>query len=404
MNIRYYIDKPNATNETAIYLFVRNGKKKLKFNTGRKIHPKYWDISEQEPKKGYPSRTKLNVYLTNLKTDVINAIEDLVQKGITTLEEAKDKIATIVAGKDLQETKVDFLQAYDQFLDVYKATRSEATVKKYKTIKNHLESFAAHKRTKLSFETIDAAFQENFVAYLVHQAKLTNNTIARKLKFLKTFLHWATERGYNAKSDYRKFKQKEEKVDIVTLSYDELMSLYNLDLTEKPKLERVRDVFCFGCFTGQRFSDIAALQPEHIKGDKWHLHTQKTKDILSIPLNVFALEILEKYTSKGKKLPAVSNQKTNEYLKELGKLAGIKDLKTHVRYQGAKRIQKTRPKYKFLGTHTARRTFCTISLKKGMLPEIVMKISGHKDYRTFRRYIDLDNNVVDIAMNSAWSK
>jgi integrase len=404
MTIRYYLDKPNATGKTAIYLFIRAKKKTFKFNTGRSISPKYWDCKKQEVKTGHSSKAKLNLFLTNLKTDVFNAKEELVQKGATTLEEVRSTIATIVSGKNLQETKVDFLEAYQLFLDAYKVSRSEATVKKYKTILSHLKEYAKQSNTNLNFEIVDIVFQERFVAYLIHTAKLTNNTIARHIKFLKTFLLWATERGYNSKTDFKKFRQKEEKVDIITLTFEELMTLHKLDLTTKPKLERVRDVFCFGCFTGQRFSDIAALQPEHIKANKWHLHSQKTKDIITVPLNEYALEILTKYIANGQKLPSVSNQKTNKYLKELGELVNISEPITHVRYQGVKKIQNTLPKYKFIGTHTARRTFCTLSLEKGMQPEIAMKISGHKDYRTFQKYINLTSKVVDASMHTVWSR
>ncbi|WP_242927878.1 site-specific integrase [Pontibacter vulgaris] len=404
MTIRFYLDKPNATCKTAIYLFIRAKKKTYKFNTGRSITPKFWDCKKQEVKSGHPSKAKLNQFLTNLKTDVFNAKEELVQKGATTLEEIKNTVAAIVAGKDLQETKVGFLEAYQLFLNAYKVSRSEATVKKYKTILSHLNKYSEQSNSDLSFNMMDIDFQERFVAYLIQTPKLTNNTIARHIKFLKTFLVWATERGYNSKADFKKFRQKEEKVDIITLTYEELITLHKLDLSTKPKLERVRDVFCFGCFTGQRFSDIAALQPEHIKENKWHLHSQKTKDIITVPLNEFALEILIKYTIHGQKLPSVSNQKTNKYLKELGELVGINEPITHVRYQGVKKIQCTLPKYKFIGTHTARRTFCTLSLEKGMQPEIAMKISGHKDYRTFQKYINLTSKVVDTSMQTVWCR
>jgi len=404
MTIRYYLDKPNATGKTSIYLFIRAKKKTLKFNTGRSINPRNWDCNKQEVKTGHPSKAKLNLFLTNLRTDVYNAKEDLVQKGATTLEEIKSTVAAIVAGKDLQETKVDFLEAYELFLSAYKISRSEATVKKYKTIQSHLEGFAKEFNANLTFEMVNIDFQERLVAYLIHTAKLTNNTIAKHIKFLKTFLLWATERGYNTKLDFKKFKQKEEHVDIITLTQDELMTLHYMDLSSKPKLERVRDVFCFGCFTGQRFSDIAALHPSHIKGDTWELHTQKTKEKILVPLNDFAIEILDRYAAYGLKLPSISNQKTNDYLKELGKLAGIIDPITHTRYQGTRKLQRTEPKHEFLGTHTARRTFITLSLEKGMRPEIVMRISGHKNYRTFQKYINLTSKVVASEMKSIWSK
>lgn len=404
MNIKYYLDKPSAITETAIYLFVRSGSKTLKFNTGRRILPKQWDGKGQKVMKAHGNSIKFNLFLNTLRTDVSKALDDLSCKGVTTLEEARDTVAAIVEKGSFQEEKINLLEAFQLFLNAYKISRSSRTVEKYETLLKQLQAFAKHKHIRLTFDSLDLTFQEGLVAYLIHQVKLTNNTIAKKISLFKTFLHWAADRGYNTKAEYKKFKQKEEHVDIITLTHDELMSLINLDLSGKPRLERVRDVFCFGCFTGQRFSDIVGLQPDHIKGDRWQLHTQKTKDSISVPLNDYALEILTKYTSKGQKLPSVSNQKTNDYLKDLGELAGIDEPVTHTRYQGVKKIQRTEPKHKFLGTHTARRTFITLSLEKGMRPEVVMKISGHKNYRTFQKYINLTSKAVESEMKAIWSK
>lgn len=403
MNVKFYLDKPKASHEIALYLYVRSGKKTLKFNTGRLVHPNHWDKNAQKVLKSHGNSIKFNLRLKILQTEVWKAIDDLASKGATSLEDARDVIAAIVEKGSYQEEKVSLPEAYKLFLDVYEASRSTASVKKYKTILNHLNAYAIHKRIRLTFETFDLSFQEDFVAYLIKHANLTNNTIARKIKFIKTFLNWATERGYNNKLDFKKFGQKEEQVDIITLTQNELTTLFNLDLSKNPKLEQVRDVFCFGCYTGQRFSDIAALQPEHIKGNRWHLHTQKTKDNITVILIKEALEILTKYTKNGKKLPTISNQKTNTYLKELGKIAGIDDTITIRRYQGAKKIQRTEPKYNLITTHAARRTFITISMEKNIPHEIIRKMSGHKDYRSFQKYVNADPRVVEEIITKAWN-
>ncbi|GAB2545308.1 site-specific integrase [Rufibacter soli] len=404
MTINFYLDKPTAARETAIYLFLRSGGKTLKFNTGHSVHPKYWDCKNKQVKKNYTGSPEFNLYLSTLKAEVQKEIMVIASSGSSSLEEIRDIIASLVAGRGFKEDKVDFLEAYGLFLETYKATRNKTTVAKYQTILSHLQGFAAHKRIRLSFALIDLKFSEGWTTYLIKEARLTNNTIAKKISLFKTFMHWATERGYNNNLAYNKFKYALNKVDIITLTNEELMAIYSLDLDKKPALERVRDVFCFGCFTGQRFSDVSGLHPDHIKGKVWHLHTQKTKDILAIPLNDFAWEILEKYINRGQKLPSISNQKTNEHLKELGKLAGIIDPITVTRYRGVEKIQKLHPKYMFIGTHTARRTFVTLSLEKGMRPETAMKITGHSDYRTFKKYIDLTSKVTENEMNRIWSK
>jgi integrase len=322
----------------------------------------------------------------------------------TALEEVKAPILALVNKMDLKEEKADFLEAYNQFLSVYKATRKASTVTKYETILNHLQNYAKAKKQKLSFANIDMNFYEGWTTYLIQEPKLTNNTIGKKISLFKTFMHWATDRGPNDKHDFKKFKAIHNTVDIITLTEQELFALLDLDLSGKPALERVRDVFCFGCFTGQRFSDVAGLRPEHIKEDMWHLHTQKTKDSIIVPLNDFALEILTKYIDQGKRLPVISNQSTNDHLKDLGKMAKINDPITITRYRGAEKIQKTEAKHKFIGTHTARRTFVTLSLEKGMRPETLMEITGHKDYKTFKKYIKITSKVKEAEMKRIRSR
>lgn len=136
------------------------------------------------------------------------------------------------------------------------------------------------------------------------------------------------------------------------------------------------------------------------------MRVAKTKDILRIPLNVYAKEILSKYFGFGndKPLPSISSQKTNKHLKEICSLARIDEPVTVVTYRGAERIERTLPKYELVGTHTARRTFVILLLEKGMRPEIVMEITGHKDYRTFKKYIKISSNVKATEMNKAWSR
>jgi integrase len=163
-------------------------------------------------------------------------------------------------------------------------------------------------------------------------------------------------------------------------------------------------VFCFQCFTGQRFSDLESLTWDDIKNDSWYLHTYKTKDIIEIPLSQFAKEILKRYKSEPKPLPIISHQKTNNNLKELCQMAEIDEPITLVRYRGAERIERREPKYNLVTTHTARRTFVTISLEKGMRPETIMEITGHTSYKTFKKYIKITSKVKHIEMNKFWKK
>jgi integrase len=215
-------------------------------------------------------------------------------------------------------------------------------------------------------------------------------------------MHWGAERGYHKEQQFRKFKTPTQEADVVALSQAELKKIIKLDLTKNKRLDKVRDTFLFGCFTGQRYSDVANLKRENIKGKTWHLHTVKTNASLKIPLTDHALAILEKYKEAETVLPIMTNQKTNEYLKELCELAKINEPITITSYSGTKRTDTTVEKHQLITTHTARRTFVTLSLEKGMRPELVMAVTGHKDYATFRKYIKLTSKNTDIEVRKAW--
>ena len=178
--------------------------------------------------------------------------------------------------------------------------------------------------------------------------------------------------------------------ELIYLSEVELFKIINLEF-ESEKLKVVRDNFCFACFTGLRYSDISKLQDENIKEDYIEIKTEKTRAFLRIPLNQHAKAILLK---NGGRLPKLfSNQKTNEYLKDIGKLAEITESILITKYRGIEKVEFSEPKYKFISSHTARRTFVTLCLENGMRPETVMSITGHKDYKTFKKYIKLTDKV-----------
>lgn len=242
-------------------------------------------------------------------------------------------------------------------------------------MKKVLQAFEKSKSYKLNFNSFNKIFYDRFLAFLIEERKMINATAYKTISVLKTFLGWAYERKLTTNSEYKSFRGKTYENEVVHLTEEELMNLYNLKI-EDERLARVRDVFLFQCFTGQRYSDILALKREDVKNGTWHLRQLKTQNIIQIPLSKYAITILAKYSDF--KLPVISNQKMNQYLKELCILAEIDESIAIVKFKGNKRIEETKKKYEVIGTHTARRTFITLSLRKGMKPEVIMKITGHK--------------------------
>lgn len=404
MTINFYLnnDPKNKDTEKSIFVYVRHKGKTLTLHTGERIKPEYWNFKKQEAKPSYTGSPELNSYLVSFKEEIKKTIRLLLtEKPSSDFDDIKQALYEKFKKND---TKKGFYDIFDLFLELRKTELSSAMIKKYNVLKNHLKSFETDMNYKISFKSIDLMFYDRFSNYLMINKQHTNNTVSKYFDCLKTFLHWSAERKVNNNLEFMKFKSKNEKTDIIYLTENELNALMELDLKDRPALMKVRDVFCFACFTGQRFSDVSNIKRNDIKGKFWHLRVTKTRDILKIPLNDFAIDILNRYADQERPLPIISSQKTNQHLKEICKLAGIDEIISIVKYRGAEQIENTLPKYELVTTHTARRTFVTLSLEKGMRPETLMEITGHKDYKTFKKYIKITSTVKQTEMNKIWKK
>ena len=212
------------------------------------------------------------------------------------------------------------------------------------------------------------------------------HTCANKPLYLRWFLNWATDRGYNTNPAYKKFRP--------TLKMTQRKVIY---LT-KDEIARVRDLE----LSGLRHSDVNNLRRSDIKGDHIEVTTVKTADSISIELNKVTKAILEKYKDTpfkdNKALPNYTNQAMNRDIKELCKLAGINEEIRVTTYKGNVRTDKIQPKWELVGTHTGRRTFIVNALSLGITPNIVMKWTGHSDYKAMKPYIDIVDSIKASSM------
>ena len=167
-------------------------------------------------------------------------------------------------------------------------------------------------------------------------------------------------------------------------------------------MAKVKDVFCFCCFTSLRYSDVSNLRRSDVFSDHISITTVKTSDSLKIELNRYSRSILEKYDSMkfsgNLALPVISNQKMNAYLKEICEICGINKPVTVTYYKGNERIDEVHPKYELIGTHAGRRTFICNAIMMGIPPQVVMKWTGHCDYQSMKPYIDIADKVKADAM------
>ena len=183
------------------------------------------------------------------------------------------------------------------------------------------------------------------------------------------------------------------------LGYLELKTILNLELKgDTLYLEPVRDIFMFCCFSSLRYSDASSLKWNDVKDDHIEVTTVKTADSLSIEINDMMGRILEKYRAVPDKrnnlvFPYYTNQAMNRDLKKLCKLAGINEVIRITSYKDNERIYEVKEKWELVGTHTGRKTFIVNALSRGIAPSIVMKWTGHNDYKSMKPYIDIVDSI-----------
>lgn len=391
---RFVLKQPNATEKTLIYLFYNFDNYRLKYSTGEKINPKYWNIKKQRAKETVQFREypEFNQKLNNIETAVNNAYRKLENdKEANLTPELLKKTLNTELSKSTGPKKLGLLDWMNLEIEIMKANQKKGSIQVYKALVNHLTDFSKTRRYKLFFETITIDFYEQFKEYLLCEKKLLTNTVGKQIKTLKTFLNLATEKGVNTNLAYksRLFKSLQENVDHIYLTEEELDKLSQLDLSGKKYLDRVRDLFLIGCHTGLRFSDFTQLKKENLQKDKktffFNVKTTKTSERVVIPVKSVVKEIWDKYNGE---LPrAISNQKMNEYVKEMAKFSGITESVIVKKTSGKETRVSIKPKCDLVSTHTARRSFATNAYLSGIPAISIMKLTGHRTESSFMKYI-----------------
>ncbi len=398
-----------------IRISVNHNGQRITLSTGYRTDVKAWDEAGQVIKQGFYNNQKepyniINSTLAKQKSFLDNQMlrHQLDNKEID-LEILKGEFAKEFSRKKnvvhIEEDKeLSFYELYDLFV-LERGRQNDwlpPTYTKFKSLRKHLMDFDK----KLHLDKLNEDKLSDFVDYLRNKAKMKNTTVKKQLGFFKWFLNWAVEKKHTTNTEYQSYKPKLKTADnqVVYLSSTELDKLRSYDILEsKQYLERVRDVFLFCCYTSLRYSDVYKLKKHDIKNGKLEIVTQKTTDKLSIKLNDKALILIDKYKKMhfkdDKALPVISNQRMNDYLKELCELAEIDEPVTVIDFVGSKRIENTYPKYSLVGTHTGRRTFICNALINGMPAHAVMKITGHSDYKAMQPYIDIVSKDVDDMMD-----
>ncbi|UMB59224.1 site-specific integrase [Lutibacter sp. A80] len=388
-------------------LISHNGIRIRKVVPNVKVKEKDWVKKSQRVKSPLKSQ-EYNYYIEYNK--IIEDLESRVKEIfrfilLNNINPTEDYLLKKIESNEEVHLTFDFMTCFQEFIDKNKSIKAERTIKSYVTTKNFIQDYIDYFNEPLNFEDLDFDFFEKFRIYSFDIKNTKNNYFSKLIGILKTFMSWAFEKEYHTNLNFKKFKASEDETEVIYLTMEELMNLYKFEF-DSDRLSHVRDVYCFGCFTGLRFSDLKVLRTSNIFEDHLMLNIVKTKTIgHKVPLNQYSKSILEKYKDTiYEPLPVISSQKFNKYIKECCEKVKITTPTIITRYIGQKIVNKTVPKYEVITSHTARKTFVTNSLILGMKEMIVRNITGHKKEESFRKYVKIAEDFKKQEMDNTWNK
>ncbi len=431
MDISFYLKRPDADTDTTLFARISYDGFKLKHYIPEKINPKFWNSNTQRAKetekfKGYP---EFNTRVNNIKKDIQDVYRTFVNDSgtIPNPETLKELLQIKINKKEPDNKQIKtFFGFFEGIINQSKTgirlhpktgkPINKNTIKTYVTTFRHLTNFQKTIKKKIDFENINLDFYSDYKEYLIKTGvklnpktgkqiplNLSTNSVGKHIQIIKLVMNDATERGLNSNLSFKskRFVTVREKTDNIYLTANEIKEIELLNLTNNPRLEKVRDLFLIGCHTGLRYSDYSILKPENIKEGFIETTQIKTGEPVVIPIHNTVKKIIEKYNGI---LPtSISNQKTNEYLKQVGKLLpSLQKTFTQTFTKGGFKVIENKCKWELLTTHTGRRSFASNEYLAGMPALTIMAITGHKTEKAFLRYIKLTPNEHAKLMQAHW--
>jgi integrase len=377
-SILFWISKNRIRNGKApIYARVTINGKRIEISTQREASTLEWDARSQTVIGKSQKAKETNNHLATVKAKILSCHSKLEARGAAvTVETLKNEYTGVV------EKPRMLLQIIQQHNDDIKTLIGndycKATWVKYNTTQKHLTDFLKWKYnlSDINIKELGFAFVTDFEFFLKAEKSIDTNTNAKYIKNLKKITHECVAKDWLSKDPFMAYKIKVKHTEREFLTELELQAIHEKEFNIE-RLEHIKDIFLFSCYTGLAYIDVFNLTTNNIAlgidGEKWiFTHRQKTETASRIPLLPPALVILEKYKNhlvtlnSGKLLPVPTNQKTNAYLKEIGVCCGIT---------------------KELTFHVARHTFATtVTLTNGVPIESVSKMLGHKKLQTTQHY------------------
>lgn len=412
-NIKFLIRDTDSDSEQTIYVTSRFGRnEKLMYATPLKVEPIFWN-----EKEGRVKNSKYCTYRDEVN-GALNTIEALIKSFIAKAATSDNEIISKDSLKNLLDVHFgkkkakasdfhSFFEAFIEQCDSRLSPRRGGQTIDYKTKREYartyyyIQEYEKKRKIRLEFRNIDKMFFNDFVAFL-QELGLSTNTIWHKTVSIKAVMKAANEQELTDNTKYTSFKNVSEESQAIALSEKELDLLAQFDFSNSPRLERTRDLFLIGCWTGLRFSDFTRIKQENIKDNFLTIQQQKTNEFVTIPLHPVFLSIWNKYNGV---LPAnISNQKFNDNLKDVCREAGLKERVMKSITKGGKKISTVYEKWELVSSHTARRSFATNLYKSGFPSISIMQITGHKTESSFLKYIKVTKEEHAKMLMMHWQK
>ena len=428
-SIRFDLQAGNKDSKSVpIRAWVSFNSQRFPFNTGIRIDKRFWNDKTKKPiaSVAFKDYQKTADAIEDIIAWVKKAFDFLVKQfgGYPESSDFKSKCEEIVFHKgelpgDDQPVLYDNLINYIQHvIDKSKAGKrtlrngkpyANATLKNYNTLKNTLQRYLDEKKkSSLIFNDIDVDFYHDFQEFIYHKEKKSDNYFGTLVKNIKVIMNEAFEEGLHQNQKYKskRFKKVQLEVDNIYLSIDQLNKLYKHDFSDNSRLDRVRDLFLVGCWTGLRFSDFTNIKAKNIQGDFIEIKTQKTGESVVIPIHDTVRAIMEKYkeVTTNSLPPALSNVKMNLYIKEAVKEAKLTDLISIERTRAGLTTIKQQPIDELVSTHTARRSFASNMFKLGVPSIVIMAVTGHRTEKAFMKYIKATPKEKAEMMREIWTR
>ena len=378
--------KQNKKGLSPIEVSITTNGKRIYFSTGKQASAADWNKEKQAVKGKSEEAQLINGYLIQLRNKIYQKEIELLQKGyLITAELLKEAITDKVEALN-EKTLLDVLNEHNtERKAMIGKTVAPATYWVFEYTGRLFKEFIQKKyeRKDLYLREINLGFIQGFHAYLLGEKKMGQNSCTKHLKFLKKLLNLAVANSYISYNPVNAYKVEREPVEVDFLDEEELRKIINFD-TPLPRLERAKDMFLFGCFTGLSYIDIKTLTPEHFEKDSagriWIKKRRVKTGVLSrIPLLPIAKLILDKYKGGEKLLPIQDPADINKYLKDIAILCGIN---------------------KRICFHTSRHTFAsTVTLANNISLEVVSKMLGHTNTRMTAHYAKLIDKCIGEQMD-----